>query len=406
MVRTILVMMAVVTAGLLFAPALAQQSNGNNDAPNIPTLEEVEAGQNTIEEYIPMDYRFLIGVIGEFSKEIPTTAGPQVQIKTPLISINPSNGDIGVYAKNFPARIAASSRNGQWIVGVAPSSSVEGSSGSRSKECAVSLSMNEGDIEIIEEFPLYSKFQAYFSPHDDNVIYYCVNEPAAVNSIVQCNLKTDESETLEYEGNRFYLYGIRPNTPTGIWASDPFSTSGFPELNLYDLDETQILKHLRFPGASDLVANPSGEYILAMVSNSAEASIGYYIFEDDSFNQVPNLVLTRPTFRWANHSKAIIAKESTSTRDRFLWIDLESGNIRELCSGYFKISFWDISPDDDALVFVVDSDKNPLLYVVPLDPEATAINRIRLRDVSNVSWVGCLKPAGGGGSWLDNLLPF
>jgi len=143
-----------------------------------------------------------------------------------------------------------------------------------------------------------------------------------------------------------------------------------------------------------------------MVSNSAEASIGYYQFADESFNQVPNLVLTRPTFKWANHSMAIIAKESTSTRDRFLWIDLESGNIRELCSGYFKISFWDISPDDDALVFIVDSDKDPLLYVVPLDPSLTAINRIRLRDVSNVSWIGCLNPPGGSGSWLDNLLPF
>ena len=74
------------------------------------------------------------------------------------------------------------------------------------------------------------------------------------------------------------------------------------------------------------------------------------------------------------------------------------------------------SPDDE---LDVDSPPNasgfpgedtpdaPQLFVVPLDPEAEAINRVRLRSFAAVSWIGCLyPPREGGGSWLDRLLPF
>lgn len=403
MERAIKLIIAVVVACLPAWPGLAQDGAGTPGAtPDIPSYEEVLTGKTTIDEFVPMDFNFSIGVIGEFA--VP--AGPQVQIKTPLVLINPSNGDIGVYAKNFPARIIASSNNGAWVVGVAPSSSVEGSSGSRSRECAISLNMNEGDIKIIQEFPLYSKFLAYFDPDDSNIIYYCVNEPASVNSIIGHNLKTQEAVPLDFEGNRFYLYGIRSSKPLGLWVEDPFSTVSYPRLSLYDYKETKEVTSVSFPGTTSVVVQPKGDAILAMVSSGAEASIGYYLMGDSTFHQVPNLVLTHPTFRWANNSLAIIAKESTSTRDRFLWIDLATGNVRELCSGYFKISYWDISPADDALVFIVDSEKDPLLYVVPLKAQAGAINRIRLRDVANVSWIGCLKTPGGGGGWLQRLLPF
>lgn len=407
-------------AVLIGVPSAAQQDD-IPPPPELPPLEDVESSTDYVydpetqsfirrplsetSEYVPLDLDFRIGVVGDYIKEIPTTGGTQTQIRSPLILIDPRNGEIGVYAKNFPARIIADSPNGSWIVGVAASSAVEGSSGSHRRECAVSLAMEEGNIKIIREFPLFCKIQAFFSPQDANVIYYSVNEPGPVNSIIQYNLKTEDEHALPAEGNRFRMYGLRPREPRGLWIADPMSTADYPVLCLLSLEDAAQLGKAEFPGASEVLASPSGEMILAIVSSHAEASLGYYVHADQSFHQVPGLVLTRPSAKWANNSKAVIVKESTATRDRFLWIDLENGAVRELWSDYFKISFWDISPDDDALVFLIDSDDDPLLYVVPLDPAQGALNRIRLKDVSNVSWLGCLNPPRGGG-WLDRLLPF
>lgn len=387
-------------------PPLAAQDDDQTPPPEMPSLDQVLEDQQVIPEYVPLNVDFRIGLVGEYSKEIMTPGGPQAQIKNPLILINPSNGQIGVYAKDFPARIVANSPNGSWIIGVAESSSVEGSSGSRQQECAVSLNMTDNEINIIEEFPLFSKFQAYFAPRDNNVIYYCVNEPATVNSIVNYNLRTEEGKPLDIEGNRFYLHGIKPTEPRGLWVTDPFSLNDYPDLDLVDLNDGHTMDNVSFPGCTQVLPSPDGNYILGVVENKAEASLGYFNLTDKSFHQVPDLVLTRPTLKWTHNGLTVMAKESTATRDRFLLVDLTTGKAREIWSDYFKILFWDVSPADDALVFVVDSEKNPLLYVIPLDPTVDAINRIRLNDVSNISWIGCLNPPSGGGSWLDRLLPF
>lgn len=412
----LLTILALMVAG--YAPA---QDNAEEVPPELPPLEDVESSADYVydpvtesyvrrslpepSEYVPLDLNFRIGVVGEYVKEIMTAGGPQAQIKNPLILIDPRNGEISVYAKNFPARILADSPNGSWIVGVAASSSVEGSSGSHRRECAVSLAMDEGTINIIREFPLFCSVQAFFSPRDANVIYYSVNEPGPVNSIIQYNLKTKDEIHMPAEGNRFRMYGLRPLEPRGIWIADPMSVAQYPVLSLLSLDDASQLARVEFPGASEVLASPDGDALLAVVSSSAESSLGYYMHADSSFHQVPGLVLTRPTAKWVHSSSAVIVKESTATRDRFLWIDLETGDVRELWSDYFKISFWDISPEDDALVFLIDSDSDPLLYVLPLDTSQGALNRIRLKDVSNVSWLGCLNPPRSGG-WLDRLLPF
>ena len=56
-----------------------------------------------------------------------------------------------------------------------------------------------------------------------------------------------------------------------------------------------------------------------------------------------------------------------------------------------------------------DSRDSPVLFVLPLDPAVKGINRIRLRDMTNVKWLGCLNPSGsdsgGGKSWWDKLIP-
>jgi hypothetical protein len=379
--------------------------------PVIPSLEEVQAGRAAITDFIPTQFDFRIAVIGDFTKEFITEAGPQKQIKTPLVLIDPSNGNVGVYAKNFPAKIVAHSTNGQWVIGVAPSSAVDGSSGSSQKESAVSLDLHSGEIKLLREFALHSKFQAVFDSQDNNVIYYCVNEPASENQIIKHNLRNNEEVPVPADGNRFYLYGLRTLEPEGIWVQDPGSVGSDPVLNLVDLDEGSVLKQVHFPGTQQIYAQPGGDTILATVQQSAEASLGYYQFSQEtrpSYHQVPKLVLTRPAVKWLNTRMAIVAKESTTTRDRFLLIDLATGQARELFSAYFKISQWDIAPDDSALVFVAATKEAPVLYVVPMDARNTAINRVSLQGITNISWLGCLHPGKDeeGGSWLEKLLPF
>jgi hypothetical protein len=379
--------------------------------PSIPTLEQVQAGKAAITDFIPTNFEFRIAVVADFTKEFLTEAGPQKQIKTPLVLINPSNGEVGVYAKNFPARIVAYSTNGQWVIGIAPSSAVDGSSGSSQKESAVSLDLHTGEIKLLREFALHSKFQAVFDTQDNNVIYYCVNEPASENQIIRRNLRNSEETIVPVDGNRFYLYGFRTIEPEGLWVQDSNSLGVDPVLSLIDLEAGAILKKVAFPGTQQVYARPGGNTLLATVQQSAEASLGYYEFNQEAiptYHQVPKLVLTRPAFKWLNTRMAVIAKESTTTRDRFLLIDLATGKPRELFSAYFKISQWDIAPDDSALVFVAAGQGAPVLYVVPLDERNTAINRVALQGITNISWLGCLYPGQDeeGGSWLNKLLPF
>lgn len=379
------------------------------EAPKIPTKEEVyKEQQEEIPAYIPLPMNFRIGLIGDHEVQIDTTVGPQKQIKTPLILVNPANGSTNVYAKNFPARIAAVSPNGSWMIGIVPSASVEHSSGSSSKECAVSLNLVRDEIKLIVEFPIHSNFQALFPPDVNDKFYYCVNEPGAVNAIVSYSLTDGKSAVLPADGNRFYLYGVRTAQPRGLWVQDPLALGDSLSLALLGLDKGEVITTADFPGVREVYAQPGGENLLASVLSGAEASVGYFKLADNSFHQVPQLVLTRPSFRWAHKGLAVIAKESTSTRDRFIWIDLATGQVRELFSGYFKVDFWDISPGDEALVFITAAKGTPVLFVVPLDPTINVVNRIRLTDASNISWLGCMNPppSGSRGSWLDRLLPF
>ena len=120
-------------------------------------------------------------------------------------------------------------------------------------------------------------------------------------------------------------------------------------------------------------------------------------------------MLTRPAIKWLHNSRRVIAKESTSVKDRFILIDLETSTVEEIYSGYAKVANWDVAPNDEALVFITDTPHDPHVFVVPLDGSAPVINRIPLPGVSNVAWIGCINPppsASGGGSWLDKLLPF
>jgi len=403
--------LALLCALVAFSPALPQeppQNQGTPEAapPTIPSLESVRAQKEAEENYIPLDLHFRIGLVGDHPIELQTTTGPQLQIKTPLILIDPATGEKKKYAENFPTRVVASSPNGVWVVGIAPSAGVEGSSGSRDKECAVSLNLDEGKIRLIVEFPRFSSFQALFAPSSSEEIYYCANEPGAVNQIVRYNLASAKVEPLPAEGNRFYLYGLKTSQPQGIWVQDPMRTDEYPVLCLLDMARGDVLSTVEFPGARDVFARPGGDTLVAEVMNGAEGSLGYYDTTDQSFHQVPQLVLTRPSLKWAHKSLAVVAKETTTARDRFLWIDLASGTVRELFSAYFKVAFWDISPDDDALVFVTDSRDSPVVFVIPTDPKVGVINRIPLHDVRNVSWLGCLYPAPQRGSWLQRLMPF
>jgi len=401
--RIALVALAML-AGL--ASAAAQDEQTPPPAPPaVPSLEQIAQEKQQLPDYVPLDVNFRIGIVGDFKKELKLETGTTTQIKSPLILIDPRTGKPGVYAKNFPARIVGSSRNGVWVVGITPSGAVEGSSGSRSKECAVSLNLNDSSIKMIAEFPTHSNFQALFAPTDNKVIYYCINEPGAENAITRYDLQTQKAEPLPAEGNRFYLFGLTQRQPGGVWASDPLSTKELPILDLYDLQTGAVLQSVSFPGVSEVVAQPSGDNLLALVSSGAEASLGYYSTADSTFHQVPKLVLTRPSVKWLRTGMTVIAKESTVTQDRFLSVDLATGEARELFSGMFKVAYWDISPNDDALVFIIDSPDAPILFVVPLDPKQTTVNRIRLVDVTNISWIGCLNPPSGG-SWLDRIMPF
>lgn len=395
---------------LLFSTAVPAQEvpESSDTTPRIPTLEEVQSGKAAIAQYIPMNFNFQIGIVGTFQKEVTTETGSVALIKSPLILINPSNGGIGVYAKNFPARIVASSRNGDWVVGIAPSSQVESSSGSRYREAAVSLNLKEGNVELISEFPLHSKFQAVFDYKDENVVYYCVNEPAEVNKIVGYNLKNDEKGNIPGEGNRFTLYGMRPEKVPTMWINDPLSTRNYPVLTLLNMKDGTTSRKVEFPGADSVIVSPDGNYVLVSVSQGAETSLGYYSLEDGSFHQVPGLVLVKPSFKWASEGLQVIVKESSTVEDRFQLLDLASGTGRVLFSAKFKVSFWDISPDNDAIVFVTESNHDPTLFVIPLDPQEKAINRIMLSGVTDITWLGCLStpPKKSGRGWLENLLPF
>lgn len=409
--------MKILTRGLLSLLVLflfsgiapAQDDTGEQvEPPAIPTLEEVQSGRAAIAQYVPMDFSFQIGIIGTFLKEVPTVSGSVTQIKSPLILINPANGDIGVYAKNFPARIVANSTNGDWVVGIAPSSAVEGSSGSRYREAAVSLNMKQGDINLISEFPVHSNFQALFDRRDENVVYYCVNEPAEVNQIYGLNLKKDEQGLIPADGNRFNLYGLMQESDPMMWINDPQNTNSYPVLRLLNMKDGTMGRRVEFPGADRVISSPDGNHLLVVVSSGAESSIGYYSFEDESFHQVPDLVLVKPDIKWTGDGLRVVTKESSSVEDRFQLIDLATGESRVLFSAKFKVGFWDLSPENDALVFVTESDNDPILFVVPLDESEKTINRIRLSGVSDITWLGCLltPPRRSGGGWLDNLLPF
>jgi len=389
---------------LLLAPVGAQEEA----VPQIPSLEEVQTGRARIDSLTPVNYGFAVGVVGEYAIELDNATGnaPVQQVKTPLVLINPRTAGVGVYARNFPARVLAQSRDGEWLIGVAPSPSVEGSSGNRNNECAVSLNLVQGGvIRMIEEFPLHSTFQAVFDPDDDNAIYYCVNEPAAVNKIIRYHLESGDSKVVNAEGNRFYIYGLNDKPVKAAWVADPLASSDFPVASLIDLKTGAAIDHAEFPGATQLLASPDGSMLLVVVTNSAEASIGWYDIATHKSGMVPGLVLTRPTFKWLNKSRAVIARESTTVRDRFLYIDLDTGEVRELYNAMFKIGQWDISDEDDALAFVTAS-AEPTLFVVPLTADNKAVQQIRLTDVTNVSWIGCIDPPPSGKSWLEKLLPF
>lgn len=416
----ITVIWLVLLSGIILAPTYAQTQEGDAgktsvtdlpEPPKIPTKEEIykeKEQEEAIPAYIPLQMNFRIGIIGDHEVQIDTTVGPQKQIKTPLILVNPATGLPNVYAKNFPARIAAVSPNGSWMIGIVPSASVEHSSGSSNKECAVSLNLVRDEIKLITEFPIHSNFQALFAPDVNDTIYYCVNEPGAVNSIFSYTLADGKSTVLPADGNRFYLFGVRTLAPRGLWVQDPQSVGESLSLALLGLDKGEVITTADFPGVRDIYVRPGGENLLASVLSGAEASVGYFNLADHSFHQVPQLVLTRPSFRWAHKGMAVIAKESTSTRDRFIMIDLVTGQARELFSGYFKVDLWDVSPNDEALVFITAAKGTPVLFVVPLDPTVNIVNRIRLSDVSNISWLGCMSPppSGSRGSWLERLLPF
>jgi hypothetical protein len=388
--------------------------DGAERAPSIPALDEVLQGKAVIREYIPLDVNFRVGLVGEFIENVATyDGGSTSQTKSPLILLDPRTGGVKVHARNFPARIVANAENGQWVIAIADSAAVEGTSGSASKEAAVSLNMQTGEIKLITEFPLHSKFQAIFLDHEKDTVLYCVNEPGVVNQIIRFNLQTREGTPLPAEGNRFYMYGLRETQgrPTAIWVRDPKAVTQYPVASLLDLTGGQQIDRVEFPGTTEIMARPDGSHLLATIVDRGEASLGYYDVGTHDFKQIDDLVLTKPQIKWTHNGKAIIVKESTTTKDRFLWVDLETGQPRELFSAYFKITeHWDISPNDDALVFIVKSGEVPVLFVLPLDPSIKTINRIKLRDMTNVTWLGCLNTpqgAGGGGSksWLDKLIP-
>jgi hypothetical protein len=383
--------------------------------PAVPTPEEIRQQQAEQQQPVatvtPRQYDFRIGLIGDYEQAVETSGGTRVQVKSPLVLYNPGTNTRAKYVENMPGRVIAVSPSGRWIVAIAASVAVEGSSGAKDKECAVSVYLpdEEPRPKLLREFPKHCDFRAQFAPNEDNVIYYCVNEPAKENQIIKFDLEREEGTPVKAEGNRFYLYGIKTQTPFGIWTQDPNSSQGFPVLSLLALDGGEVLSTVRFPGSTQAVVRPGGLEILALVQQSAETSLGYYEFATGAFHQVPNLVLTRPEVKWLSTRNAIIAKESTVSRDRFLYVDLATGATKELYSGYSKISQWDIAPNDEALVFLPDAEGNPDIYVLPLDTPAgqeVVINRLQVTDLKNISWMGCLIQPTSSESWFDRIWPF
>ena len=395
--------------------AAAQTSDADTSAPpDVPSTEEIREQQATEQPETPINprqYDFRIGIIGDYEQTVESGGGTRVQVKSPLVLYNPGTNTRAKYVENMPGRVIAVSPSGRWIVAIAASVAVEGSSGAKDKECAVSVRLTDEEPRprLLREFPKHCDFRAEFSPNDDNVIYYCVNEPAKENQIIRFNLESEEGSPVPAEGNRFYLYGVKAQSPFGIWTEDPTSSTSYPVLALLGLDGGEVLSTVRFPGSSQVKVRPGGLEILALVQQSAETSLGYYDFVTGAFNQVPNLVLTRPEVKWLSTRNAIIAKESTVAQDRFLFVDLNTGATTELYSGYSKISQWDIAPNDEALVFMPDATDNPDIYVLPLDAaagEETVINRLRVSDLKNVTWMGCLIQPTSSQSWYERLWPF
>ncbi len=388
-------------------------------APAIPSLTDVmdSKGRAAVRDYIPLDLDFRVGLIGNFEERVETyDGGSTTNTKSPLILLDPRNGAVKVHARNFPAQIIANSDNGIWVVGIAPSAAVEGTSGSPSQQAAVSLNMGTGEIKLISEFPVHSRFQALFLNNEKDTVLYCVNEPGVVNQLIRYNLETRAGVPVQAEGNRFYMYGLKSTQgqPTGLWVQDPRSIEKYPVVSLLDLKAGGQLDHVEFPGTSEVYSQPDGSTLLASIVERSEASLGYYETATRDFHQIDNLVFTRPEIKWTNNSEAVIVKETTSTKDRFLWIDVTTGKARELFSAYFTIGQWDISPNDDALVFIVKSKTNPVLFVLPLGEDVKTINRIKLNDMNGVTWLGCLNTPAGSSSakkskgpmkWLDRLIP-
>jgi hypothetical protein len=395
--------------------AAAQTQTGDAaQPPAVPTPEEVRAQKAADKPATPTaarQYNFRIGVIGDYEQEVETSAGTRVQVKSPLVLYNPSTNDRAKFVENMPGRVVAVSPSGRWIVAIAASAAVEGSSGAKDKECAVSVFLpgEEPRPKLLREFPKHSDFRAQFAPNDDNVVYYCVNEPAKENQIIRYNLESDEGSTIPADGNRFYLDGVKTQQPFGIWTIDPNSFQPFPVMTLLGLDGGEVLSTVRFPGSDKVVVRPGGMQVLAMIQDGAETSLGYYDNTNGTFHQVPKLVLTHPEVKWLTQRNAIIAKESTVSQDRFLLVDLATGAATELYSSYSKVNQWDIAPNDEALVFMPDSTGNPDIYVLPLDTPAgqeTVINRLQVTDLKNISWMGCLVQPSSRQSWMDRLWPF
>ncbi len=381
------------------------------NAPTIPSMTDIMTERRgQIQDYVPVDYKFRIGLICDFKEQLDVQdadGNPTFEKKSPFLLIDPRTGGYKVGKDNFPARVLANSEDGKWVVAVAPSSSVEGTSGATNKEAAISLNLPTGQVRLIQEFPLHSNFQAYFAAGSSSKIFYCVNEPGVENQIISYTLESKKEEVIPAEGNRFQIYGIRNAKPKGIWVQDPLTLATYPVASLLDLKGKQ-LDRVEFPGTSELYAQPSGAALLCTVMDRAEASFGYYKTDDRTFHQVPGLVLTRPVLKWARKSNAVLAKESAVTQDRFVWIDLDTNTATEILTVKYKVKFWDISPQDDALVIVADSINDPVLTVVPLGPDAKTkpVNSIKLKGISNLQWVGCLYAFNtGGGSWFEKFFP-
>lgn len=384
----------------------APPPGGPDSSPTLPSIQDIVSGRASVEGFVPMNFDFRVGVVGDFQEEIETESGKKTQLKTPLVTIDPRSGRTSVRAINFPARIVASSPDGRWVVAIAPSASIEGTSGSSAKEAAVSLNLERGEIALIVEFPVHSNFQAIFAPNESDQVYYCVNEPGVVNQLVHFNLTTRTPSPLNTEGNRFYLYSYSSSPAPSIWVRDPNAVTDYPVLALLDLKSGSPVTSARFPSATDVLGQPGGKAFLTTVREKNMASIAYYSTQDKVLKPVPNLVLSRPTIHWLSDQPAVIVKESQELRDRMIKVDLDTGAVTELFSGPFKIGEWDVSPDNKAVVFTNDTKSEPTVFVLSLDPQQPGMNRIRMHGLTDLRWVGCLYPFSEGGGFLEKLLKF